>query len=116
MGSVAALVLGCVLIYGVVVEFAIAKYGPLALDQNISIIVSGLLGALLVGGLTKFVVPLRTSGWFWAGLALAGILGGCLFSLVIDSPSDFLATVGYIGWQVAVCLALVKGTTSGSRI
>lgn len=114
VGRVIALVLGSILIYASAVELAIENYGPLALGANVSIIVSGLLGALLVGALAKFAVPLQTSSWFWGLITVAGALGGLLFSLLFDAKNDFLPAAGYVGWQVAVCLALHKGTTSNS--
>jgi hypothetical protein len=115
-GPVIALLLGSILIYGAVVELAIAGFGPLALKGDVAIIASGLLGALLTGVLAKLVVPLQATGAFWVAAFVAGLLGGFVFSLVWESSHDWLATVGYVGWQVAVCLALLTGTRSGDRL
>jgi hypothetical protein len=75
--------------------------------------VSGLLGALLVGALTKCVVPLRTSGWFWAAV-LAGIFGGFMFSLALNSSYDPVMFACYVPW-VAVCV-LNMGATSDTAM
>jgi hypothetical protein len=107
-------VAGSILTYALVVELALEGYGPANLDEYASIVVSGLLGAVLVGGLTKFVVPLRTSRWFWLAVPAAGLFGGLLFALVWDSNYDALSVSGYLVWQVAVCLALHSNTTSNN--
>jgi hypothetical protein len=116
IASVIALLAGSILSYALVVELATEGYGPANLDDDASIVVSGLLGAVLVGALTKFVVPLRTSGWFWLGVPAAGLFGGLVFALVWDSSNDVLSLSGYLVWQVAVCLALYSGTTSNNAL
>ena len=106
IGSAIALVAGSILSYALVVEFALEAYGPANLDDTTSIVVSGVLGAVLVGALTKLVVPLRTSAWFWLAVPVAGLLGGFYFASVWESDNDAVSLSGYLVWQVAVCLAL----------
>ena len=115
MVSVIVLVLGSILIYRLVAELAAGSYGPLKLNEDISLVVSGLLGALLAGALAKFVVPLQTSRWFWVAMTVAGLFGGFVFSLAWGSSHDAMPAAGYVVWQVAVCLALIKGTTLAGR-
>ena len=114
IGSVAALVLGSIVIYGLAVQLAFEQYGPLDLEYETSIVVSGLLGALLVGVLAKVAVPLRTSVWSWAAVAGAGLIGGIVFSWAWSEGGDASIVVGYVVWQVLVCLALGIGRTTGS--
>ena len=111
MGAVAALVLGSIVIYGLVVELAIGEYGPLNVEHELAMVVSGLLGALLVGVLAKIVVPLRTPVRFWAAVVGAGLIGGVVFSWAWSMDGDATIIVGYVAWQVLVCLALAKGET-----
>jgi hypothetical protein len=116
IGSVIALVAGSILTYALVVELAVESYGPANLGDDASIVVSGVLGAVLVGALTKFVVPLRTSGWFWLAVPVAGLFGGFFFSMVWNSDNDAVSLSGYLVWQVAVCLALYSGATSNNAL
>lgn len=109
IGAVAALVLGSIVIYGLVAELALNQYGPLSLEYELAIVVSGLLGALLVGALAKVAVPLRAAGWFWGAIAGAGLIGGLVFSWAWSTGGDARMTVGYVAWQVLVCLALGSG-------
>jgi hypothetical protein len=115
-GAIVALVLGSVAVYGLVVEFATKQYGPLKLDYDVAIVVSGLLGAVLVGLLAKIAVPLKTPGIFWVAVSAAGLSGGFLFSLVWESDYDAIAATGFIGWQVLVCLALVSAATYSNAL
>lgn len=114
IGAVAALVLGSIAIYGLVVELALGRYGPLNLEYELAIVVSGLLGALLVGALARVAVPLRTAAWFWGAVAGAGLIGGLVFSWAWSTGGDARITVGYVAWQVLVCLALASGAPSTS--
>lgn len=57
-------------------------------------------------------MPLRTSGRFWAAIAGAGLFGGLVFGLVWESNYDAIAVLGYLGWQIPICLALAIGKTT----
>lgn len=105
-GRVAGLVVGSILIYAFVVQLAIASYG--SLDSDIAVILSGVIGALLVGLLTKLLAPLRVSVKFWLYALLAGVFGGVCFSLLYES-SEVLVAAGYLAWQLPVFIALYLG-------
>jgi len=109
-GRVLGLVIGSIAIYALVVELAVAGYGPLELQSSTAVIVSGIAGALLVGGLTKILAPLRTSPRYWLALLVAGVLGGFVFSLLFESQSAFVVSLGYVSWQVPVFLAQSWGS------
>lgn len=109
---VGSLVLGSILIWTLVGELAVEQYGPLGLSQNASVVVSGVLGALLVGVLLKLLAPLRTATGFCLFVAVAGLFGGLLFSLAWESRHEAVVTSGHIAWQVAVCIALYFGITN----
>ena len=47
-------------------------------------------------------------------VTVAGLFGGFLFSLVWESNNDALTTAGFVGWQVAICVALFNGATSNN--
>ncbi len=103
------LIVGAIFIYALTVELAVRNYGPLNLDYDFAVVASGVLGALLVGLLVKLTVPVRMSGKRWAYLSVAGLCGGFLFSLAYDSSEELIVSIGYIAWQVSVCLALNWG-------
>jgi hypothetical protein len=109
-GRASALILGSILIYALTVELATDRYGSLNLDNDTSILVSGALGAILVGILTTLAAPLRASRKLWAYVVVAGLVGGFLFNLAVYSPHAVVVALGYAAWQVPVCWALYMGS------
>lgn len=103
------LVAGSISIYALAVELAIAGYGFFDLPSNASIIVSGWLGANLVGVLAQQLTPISATWQLWIYLSLAGLIGGFIFSLTYLSSLMSTIALGYIAWQVPVCLALLSG-------
>ncbi len=107
------LVVASVLIYWVAVRLAVEQYGPLDLDYEIATVVSGIVGALLVTVATKFIAPLSVSWKLWVYSAISGLIGGLVLDFQgVPSPGlyqDLLAVLGYVIWQVLVCLALYFG-------
>lgn len=104
-----ALVVCGVLVYALAAELAARAYGPLDLSYDTSVVLSGVVGALLVGAVTMVVAPLRISRLFWLYVPVAGLLGGFLFSLTYESAHNAVIAAGFGGWQVPVCLALCAG-------
>ena len=110
MERVLGLLVGSILIYIVAVKLAVKGYGPLQLGGNAGIVTSGVLGAMLVGVLTKFIVPLRTTKRFFMYVPVAGLIGGVLFSMLWNSKYEAVTAIAYIAWQLPVFLALYFGT------
>jgi hypothetical protein len=106
---VIGLVLGSIFIYQLVVELAVEQYGPLDLGSDYAIVVSGVLGALLVGVLTQTLAPFRAPVRLWIYLAVAGAVGGFVFGLLWESSNDLVIAAGYAAWQVPVFFALERG-------
>jgi len=102
---------GSIAIYALVVELAVAGYGPLDFQSNVAVFVSGVTGALLVGVLTRKLAPLGTRARYWLAVGVAGAVGGVIFSLLFESQNAFVVSVGYVSWQLAVVLALDWGST-----
>jgi len=98
------LVISSVLIYWIAVLLAINRYGPLQIDN--SVIVSGLLGAILVGIVVWLTAPLKVSWKFWIYVPLAGLFGGIIFQVMLNN--DYIIPQ-YASWQLPVCLSLHLG-------
>jgi hypothetical protein len=98
------LVISSILIYWLAVYLAIVNYGPLQIDN--SVIVSGLLGAILVGIVVWVAAPLKVSWKFWIYVPLAGLFGGIIFQIIINN--DYIIPQ-YASWQIPVCLSLHLG-------
>ena len=97
------------MIYAFAVELATKGYGPLNLGITESIVISGVVGAILVGLIMKLVAPLQTAWKFWVLTTLAGLFGGFVFSLLGESSHYFITVIAYGAWQIPVCLALHFG-------
>jgi hypothetical protein len=110
LGRTMGLVIGSILIYSLVAELAVEKYGPLQLDYDTAVVMSGLLGACLAGLLTILAAPLRISSLFWLYVPFAGLVGGFLFSLLWETNNNAVIAAAYAAWQVPVCLALHGGS------
>jgi hypothetical protein len=108
IGRALALVAGGMAIHFIAVKLAVSlvwQHVPL----GIAVAVAGLLGALLVAALTQAAVPLRAGWKLWVYAGVAGIAGGLLLNLALDTNRDAAVAAGYAAWQVLVCLSLQAG-------
>jgi len=111
-GAILALIIGSILIYMLAVELVAHGYGPLKLRGKSSIVLSGLIGALLVCALAAWTVPLKSSSRLWTIGAAAGFVGGFIFSWTVDSTHGAVVAAGYAAWQMLVCFALWFGSAA----
>ena len=82
----------------------------MSLDEDVSLIVSGVLGALLVGITTVLFAPRHMLPVFWIYVPMAGIFGGLAFAAVFDA-NVFGTFTAYASWQIPACIALYWGST-----
>ncbi len=74
-----------------------------------SVVISGVIGAILVGNATKLIAPLHVSWKYWFYVPVAGFFGGLIFSLLLDVDSFLAGILAYGSWQILVCLAMHYG-------
>lgn len=98
------LIIASIFIYWLTVQLALNEYGPLEIEN--SVVVSGLLGAILVGIVVWVAAPLKISKKFWIYVPLAGLLGGILFQVLLNN--NYIIPQ-YVSWQLPVCLSLHLG-------
>jgi hypothetical protein len=106
---ISLLTAGSILIYAFMVELAAAEYGPLSLNLDLAIAASGLIGALLVGGMVQLLASLHFSWKIWLLLSAAGLLGGFVFNFAWEDNNYAVVALGYGAWQLPVCIALNIG-------
>ena len=103
------LMVSSVAIYVSMSKLVIHKYGPLDLNYDYGIVLSGFLGALLTGLAVMLIAPLKVRKKYFGLLAITGAIGGVVFSYCIDSSSVYINSIGYITWQTLVCFAIHQG-------
>jgi hypothetical protein len=113
-----ALSVGSILIYAFAVELSEELYGllhgPFGLGfdtaTDTAIVVSGLIGALLVGGMVQVLASFSFAWKIWLLLSFVGLLGGFAFSFTYDSTNAPIVALGYGAWQLPVCFVLNMGS------
>jgi len=102
------LVIASIVIYTSMVRLAVTNYNLFSLNLNheLAVTVSGGLGALLTGIAVQFLAPLRYRKTVYPLLIILGLIAGYIFSLTIDSSSSLINSIGFIVWQVVVCLSI----------
>jgi fluoride ion exporter CrcB/FEX len=103
------LVVSSVAIYISMTKLVVNHYGPLDLKHDYAIVLSGILGALLVGIAVMLIVPMAIRPKYFVMLTVTGAIGGVIFSYCIDSQSVYINSIGYICWQTLVCFSLHQG-------
>jgi hypothetical protein len=103
------MIIASIAIYVGVAHLAVTKYKPLYLEfsYDISIVLSGGLGALLTGLAVQILAPLQLTFKSYISLLIVGLISGYIFSHSIDSPNIFVNAIGFIIWQTLVCYAIV---------
>jgi fluoride ion exporter CrcB/FEX len=104
-----ALIISSVVIYVSMAKLVINQYGALELNTDYGIVLSGVLGALLVGVAVMLIAPMAIRSKYFALLLVTGAIGGFVFSYCIESQSVYINSLGYICWQTLVCFALHQG-------
>ena len=102
------LILASIAIYTSMVYLTVEKYAMFSLNISIdlAITLSGGIGALLTGITVQLIAPLRLKSTVYPVLIILGLIAGYLFSMTIDSQSSLINAVGFIIWQVLVCLSI----------
>lgn len=102
------MVISSIAIYTSMVNLAINNYHVFSihLEHEWAVTVSGGLGALLTGIAVQLIASLRLKNTVYPLLIVLGLLAGYVFSMTIDSQSSFINSIGFIVWQVVVCLAI----------
>jgi len=110
--KVILMVLSSISIYVFMVHLAISEYAVFNLDLNLNlkmddgIVLSGGIGALLVGLAIKFIAPVQLKIISYPLLFLVGLIAGYVFSIAIDSQAIIINSLGYMIWQVSVCVII----------
>lgn len=96
-------------IYVSVAHLAVSQYKSLYLElsYDISITISGGLGALLTGIAVHLLAPLQLTFKSYISLLIVGLIAGYVFSHSIDSANIFVNALGFIIWQTLVCYAII---------
>lgn len=104
------MVIASIAIYTFVAKLATSQYymQSLNLSYSIGIIISGGLGALLTGVATQILAPIRLSSKAYLTLIAIGLIAGAVFSYTIESNSGYIVAMGFITWQMLVCLTIYK--------
>jgi hypothetical protein len=114
IGRAIALVAGSMVIHSIAVKVAVSLVWQ-HVPARIAMAMAGLIGALLVAALAQAAIPLRAGWKLWAYASLAGIAGGVVLDLLLDTDRDAVAAAGFAAWQMLVCLALHLGATGSLR-
>ena len=106
--KVLLLIASSIFIYTLVSELAIKRYDVFFTDisHRTSIILSGGLGAILTLLAVQFIIPIRFKKQAYWMVIVTGAFGGFIFSYSIDSNLVVINSIGYIVWQVLVCMTL----------
>jgi hypothetical protein len=102
------MVVASIAIYVGVANLAVTNYKPLSLNLSytISIITSGILGAILTGLAVQFIAPMALAKKAYVVLIIAGLFAGWVFSYTIQSSNIFINAIGFIVWQTMVCFSI----------
>lgn len=103
-----AVILCTILTYSIAVELAMRTYGFSNLSHELSLVVSGVVGAFFVNGYMCLLSGIKPKLRFWVFVLLAGFFGGLVFSFMFSLADNYFA-MGYIAWQVSVIFALHLG-------
>jgi hypothetical protein len=103
------MIFASIAIYVGVAHLAVSQYKPLYLElsYDVSIVVSGGLGALLTGLTVQLLAPLQLTFKSYISLIIVGLISGYIFSHSIDSANIFVNSIGFIIWQTLVCYTIV---------
>jgi len=97
-----ALVVAAAAIYYGAIRFVVD--GPANLDPLASLVIGGILSALLCGLAVALLAPGPFTPRLGAALAIAGAVGGAVFDAKLNFDPNLL--VGHAAWQLGVFLAL----------
>ncbi|MFK8012787.1 MAG: hypothetical protein AB8B80_12140 [Marinicellaceae bacterium] len=102
------MVFASIAIYTSMVHLAVDKYSVFKLNINIdwAITISGGIGALLTGIAVQLIASIKLKLASYSMLLLMGLIAGYIFSHTINSSSSIVNSIGFIIWQLLVCLSI----------
>ena len=95
-------------IYYSAIRFVV--YGPAGLDQLASLVIAGVIAALLCGIAVAGIAPAAFTPRLALALGVAGAMGGAVFKFKLAFDPHLL--VGHATWQLLVFVALYYGMES----
>ena len=95
-----------ILIYMLATRLAIHEFYLEMLSSELSMVMAGATGGLLVGIAVSFFGGYRPRFQHWLLTMLAGSLGGIPFALFIFGTSEWLTVLCFVAWQSLVYCAL----------
>jgi hypothetical protein len=103
------MIVASIAIYVGVAHLAVSQYKPVYLEfsYDMSITLSGALGALLTGIAVQLLAPLKLTFKSYISLIIVGLIAGYIFSYSIDSANILVNALGFIIWQTLVCYTIV---------
>lgn len=120
-----ALMIASVLIYRIAIEAPDIILGGTQLRDFWAFTIAGTTGSVLVAITTKFLAPIQVARNYWLFTAVAGAVGGVVFSYTIEFCDwDTCASVlnvgvyisGWFVWQALVCAAMYLGRRKDNEI
>lgn len=102
------MILASIATYVWVANLAFNHYNPVFLDltYDVSMAISGAIGALVTGLAVHFLAPFNLTNKTYLLLLVLGSISGYLFSFTIDSNNIFINAVGFMVWQVSVAFSI----------